>query len=263
MTRRLSLLALAGVIVAAGAVPAAAQSEGSLPPASPFRGSVPQGTATAEPLRAVAEGHGRSRAPVQPRPAAAGGGPAVGARRPLARPVRPAAQRDGSVSERRQVINLEAFGFPAPDPIVGPFNVFDARVGLSQPVVDLRALHDARRHRATRNVPRPAACGRRASWSCWWSVEPLSRGGHRREPHRRRRRAAGDGRGAAGARPAISRPRGSSPASTCCAPTSQVQRLRQRRIARRQRRGQGQAAAGPRDRAAARAGGGADRRDSV
>ena len=48
----------------------------------------------------------------------------------------------GTLGQRRQVINLEAFGFPAPDPIVGPFNVFDARIGLSQPVIDLRAWHD-------------------------------------------------------------------------------------------------------------------------
>jgi outer membrane protein TolC len=44
----------------------------------------------------------------------------------------------------RQVINLEAYGFPAPDPIVGPFNVFDARVNLSQPVLDLSALNESR-----------------------------------------------------------------------------------------------------------------------
>ena len=36
----------------------------------------------------------------------------------------------GSLAERRQVLNLEAFGFPAKPPIVGPFNVFDARVFL-------------------------------------------------------------------------------------------------------------------------------------
>ena len=48
------------------------------------------------------------------------------------------------VTERRQVINLEAFGFPAPNPIVGPFNVFDARVALSQPVVDIAAINDHR-----------------------------------------------------------------------------------------------------------------------
>jgi outer membrane protein TolC len=50
----------------------------------------------------------------------------------------------GSVSERRQVINLEAFGFNLKPSIVGPFNVFDARVFLSQPVLDLSATNDAR-----------------------------------------------------------------------------------------------------------------------
>jgi outer membrane protein TolC len=48
----------------------------------------------------------------------------------------------GSVNERRQVLNLAVFGLPVEPAIVGPFNVFDARVALSQPVVDLRALHD-------------------------------------------------------------------------------------------------------------------------
>lgn len=50
----------------------------------------------------------------------------------------------GTVGERRQVINLEAFGFPAPDPIVGPFNVFDARVGVSQRLLDLSAINTLR-----------------------------------------------------------------------------------------------------------------------
>jgi outer membrane protein TolC len=50
----------------------------------------------------------------------------------------------GRVSETRQVLNLEAFGFPLPvgfPSIVGPFNVFDARVFLSQSVLDLRAIN--------------------------------------------------------------------------------------------------------------------------
>jgi outer membrane protein TolC len=50
----------------------------------------------------------------------------------------------GTLRESRQVINLEAYGFPAPDPIVGPFNVFDARVGLSQPLIDFAALNESR-----------------------------------------------------------------------------------------------------------------------
>ena len=59
---------------------------------------------------------------------------------------------NGRVSETRQKINLQAFGFGSPGGpafpgvpnIVGPFNVFDARVSVSQSVVDLYALNDAR-----------------------------------------------------------------------------------------------------------------------
>jgi outer membrane protein TolC len=50
----------------------------------------------------------------------------------------------GSLGPRRQVINLEAFGFQVQPSIVGPFNVYDARVFLSQPVIDIAALNDAR-----------------------------------------------------------------------------------------------------------------------
>ena len=49
----------------------------------------------------------------------------------------------GTLGPRRQVINLEAFGFPAEPSIVGPFNVFDARLFVSQPVIDIAALNDA------------------------------------------------------------------------------------------------------------------------
>src|SRR4029453_3655072 len=57
------------------------------------------------------------------------------------------------ISETRQKINLQAFGlgsaegaplFPGVPNIIGPFNVFDARVSMSQSVVDFAALHDAR-----------------------------------------------------------------------------------------------------------------------
>jgi outer membrane protein TolC len=58
---------------------------------------------------------------------------------------------NGRVSATRQVINLQAFGFggsasPFGDvpPLVGPFNVFDARIFVSQALLDLGALHDAR-----------------------------------------------------------------------------------------------------------------------
>ena len=59
---------------------------------------------------------------------------------------------NGRVGETRQTINLAAFGFcggpgsPFGDipSIVGPFNVFDARVFLSQSVLDFGALNNAR-----------------------------------------------------------------------------------------------------------------------
>jgi outer membrane protein TolC len=55
------------------------------------------------------------------------------------------------VGETRQLVNLQAFGFggaaspfPTLSSIVGPFNVFDARVFLSQSLLDFGALNDAR-----------------------------------------------------------------------------------------------------------------------
>ena len=55
----------------------------------------------------------------------------------------------GRIGETRQTINLAAFGFtPGPDlpfaSFVGPFNVFEARLFLSQSVFDLSALNNAR-----------------------------------------------------------------------------------------------------------------------
>jgi outer membrane protein TolC len=59
---------------------------------------------------------------------------------------------NGRVSETREKINLAAFGFggsggpsfPGVSDIVGPFNVFDARVSVSQSVFDLGAINDTR-----------------------------------------------------------------------------------------------------------------------
>jgi outer membrane protein TolC len=50
----------------------------------------------------------------------------------------------GYVNERRQVLNLAVFGLPIQPSIVGPFNVFDARASISQPLIDLRAINDYR-----------------------------------------------------------------------------------------------------------------------
>jgi outer membrane protein TolC len=56
-------------------------------------------------------------------------------------------QLRAGVVETRQKINLAAFGFsgfPGLPQIVGPFNVFDARAFVSQSVLDLKALYQAR-----------------------------------------------------------------------------------------------------------------------
>jgi outer membrane protein TolC len=53
----------------------------------------------------------------------------------------------GRVSQERRKTNLEAFGFPLREEfprIVGPFSVFDARVFLSQTVLDMSAANDLR-----------------------------------------------------------------------------------------------------------------------
>jgi outer membrane protein TolC len=141
MTRTAFRLAAAGLVVFASAGAAPAQEVG-LPATSPFRGSVPQGQASAEPLQLTLKDT-VSRALefnlgllLQEQSSES----ARGARWRALSDLLP--KVSGSVRESRQVINLEAFGFPAPEPIVGPFNVFDARVGVSQPVVDLRAWRD-------------------------------------------------------------------------------------------------------------------------
>ena len=63
---------------------------------------------------------------------------------------------DGSIQERNQTTNLKAFGFdfsfPVPGfvlpEIVGPFNVFDARVSAQQPVIDFAIMRRVRASRA-------------------------------------------------------------------------------------------------------------------
>ncbi len=53
-------------------------------------------------------------------------------------------------AQTSETTNLAAFGFdpslfPGTPPIIGPFGVFDARVFVSQPLLDLSALNDVRR----------------------------------------------------------------------------------------------------------------------
>ena len=260
MTRPFFRLVAAGLIVAAAAGAAPAQEAG-VPPTSPFRGSVPQGTAAAEPLR-LTLGDTMDRALqfnlgllLQEEAAQS----ARGARWRALSDLLPKVA--GTLGQRRQVINLEAFGFPAPDPIVGPFNVFDARIGLSQPVD--RPARLARPQGGRLRGARGAGqhpLGARAGGP--GGGQPVSRSGHRRQPHRGGRGAAADRHGAADAGPgpeglgtggrhrrAAGRRRGADAAPAAGG--------------RRERRGQGQTAAGPGDRPTARPGRDPRRRDPV
>ena len=142
------------VLLAIGAAPALAQTAPAAPqarqPPPAFLGSVPSGQATAEPLpltildtinRALEHNLGillsddaRGRAEGARWRAMGGLLPNINAR----------------VSETRQMVDLAAYGFPLPEgipAIVGPFNLFDARVFLTQPIIDLHALNDMRAER--------------------------------------------------------------------------------------------------------------------
>jgi outer membrane protein TolC len=51
------------------------------------------------------------------------------------------------LADSRNIINLEAYGFPVPageSPLIGPFDVFDARATVAMPLVDLSLWADAR-----------------------------------------------------------------------------------------------------------------------
>ena len=136
-----SIAAVALALTIAPAVRAGAQAPDR---ANPFHGSVPQGEASAQPValslkETVSRGLQYNLGLLLQEEAS---NQAHGARWNALADLLP--RVSGSIGERRQVINLEAFGFPAPNPIVGPFNVFDARIGLSQPVIDLRAWNEAK-----------------------------------------------------------------------------------------------------------------------
>jgi outer membrane protein TolC len=150
--KRLTLKA-AFLAVLVAAAPAHAQTAdapgGHSAPASPFAGSVPQGTATSDtvPLslkdavnRALKFNLGLLLQEQSVRSA-------HGARWRALADLLP--NVSGSTGASRQVINLEAYGFPGNPKIIGPFNVYDARVFLSQPVLDLSAINTARAASAT------------------------------------------------------------------------------------------------------------------
>jgi outer membrane protein TolC len=142
-----------------GSAPAAAQTQGAGPPPlaltgpssgtqiGPFAGGVPTGTATSQPI-ALSIGDAINRAlqhNLGVLMSEQGVEQARGARWTALSDLLPNAS--GRLSEVRQKINLAAFGFPLPPGVpalVGPFNVFDVRVYLSQAVIDMSAINAAR-----------------------------------------------------------------------------------------------------------------------
>ncbi len=114
---------------------------------SPFLGGVPTGTPTAEPVAvSIVDAINRSLEHNLGLLLSENGmGRAAGLQKQAMSGLLPNIR--GYVSESRQVVNLAAYGFPLPEgipPIVGPFNLFDARVSLSQAVLDFHALNDNR-----------------------------------------------------------------------------------------------------------------------
>ncbi len=131
-----------------------ASSAGGLLPAtadgqtlSPFQRGIPTGTATAEPLAlTIADAvrraleHNLGVVLTEQRVNQAGG-----ARWRALSDLLP--NLNARISGTREQVNLAAFGFPLPPgvpSVVGPFNVFDARVFLTQSVFDLKAINEWR-----------------------------------------------------------------------------------------------------------------------
>ena len=126
-------------------VASSAQVRPSLPPDSPFGGGVPQGTVTSDTLklsvldvikRALDHNLGVLLAEEDANDATGNRAIALSDLLPHV---------SGRVSQERRKTNLEAFGFPLREDfprIVGPFSVFDARVFLTQTVLDMSAIND-------------------------------------------------------------------------------------------------------------------------
>ncbi len=131
------------IVVLLLAQAAGAQSPGT----SPFFGGVPTGTATAEPIAlSITEAIARSlKYNLGVMNAERGITRAQGARWQELADLLP--NVNGRIAETRQKVNLAAFGFPLPagfPSLIGPFNLFDARIYVSQAVVDLKSLNDFR-----------------------------------------------------------------------------------------------------------------------
>jgi len=136
------------LLPAAASAQSAIQMPGpQLPRTSPFAGGIPSGTATAEPitltviqaiLRSLEHNLGLMLAEQDTAGAKADHWTTLSRLLPNV---------SAGLTESRRKTNLEAFGFPlGPDfpKVVGPFNVFDARVFASQTIFDLDALNESR-----------------------------------------------------------------------------------------------------------------------
>ena len=144
------LLSSAVAIVPVNAQAPASSSTSRTPSSlqgSPFLGGVPTGTATAEPIRlAILDAITRAlEHNLGLLNAEEGVARQHGTRWTALADLLP--NVGGRLTENRQKVNLAAFGFPLPPGVpalVGPFNVFDARVNLSQSIFDLRAINASR-----------------------------------------------------------------------------------------------------------------------
>lgn len=150
------ILLMAGAL---GAGRAAAQGPGMAAPQSPagggaapmpptgstpFLGGVPSGEAKAQPLtlsisEAINRGLEHNLGILTAEQAA---GQAQGARWTALSSLLPTI--GAHLSESRQILNLAAYGFPLPPgtpALVGPFNVFDARIALNSALLDFNAIN--------------------------------------------------------------------------------------------------------------------------
>ncbi len=137
-----SLLVLVGAL-ALTAAPTRAQEPG---PLGVLQGGLPTGEATRDEIalsltEAIERGLRYNLGSILGGTAVTG---AEGARKEALADLLP--QVRASVLESRQIINLAAYGFTGPGipQLVGPFNLFDARVYLQQTVLDLKALNKSR-----------------------------------------------------------------------------------------------------------------------
>jgi outer membrane protein TolC len=140
-------LRLLAILTLLAAAPAAAQQQPiTIPRNSPLAGGVPSGNATPDTIaltiidavsRSVQHNLGVLMAEQDTNAASAERTIALSRLLPNV---------NGSITEARRKTNLEAFGFPLGPGfprVVGPYNVFDARVFMSQAIFDSNAINEA------------------------------------------------------------------------------------------------------------------------